>query len=101
MSTAALSALEESHRELRRALVAGDADAIVAAAAHVGEASARIGDDDWTAEARSALADRIGRLRADLVASRGMLNMLGDTLACRQTVVAALRGDGTASPYHC
>lgn len=101
MSTAALSALEQSHHRLRRALMTGDADAIAAAAEEFGELSGRIGEDDWTGEERSLLVERIEHLRAQLAASRGMLNMLGDTLACRQSVVSALRGDGGATPYRC
>lgn len=101
MSTAALSALEDGHLSLRSALVSGDADAIAAAAACIGECVARIGEDDWTTESRDKMAERITRLRAELAASRGMLNMLGDGLACRQSVIAALRGDGAATALHC
>jgi hypothetical protein len=101
MSTAALRALEESHASLRHALMAGDAAAIADAAARVGETTARIGDDDWTSESREQMVERITRLRAELAQSRGMLNILGDNVSCRQTVIAALRGDGAATPSHC
>lgn len=101
MSTAALTALEQSHLSLRRALVAGDPEAILQAAQQVGEDTARIGDDDWAMESRDAMAERITRLRSAFAASRGLLNMLGNDLACRQSVMAALHGDGNSTSMRC